>query len=73
MRSVWSAFVCWCFACGFVLELEVCRVRFARVSCLRLIFENRHTLPLLHTKPFLFGRKVETYNVLSVGATRACS
>ena len=27
-----------CSACGLVLELEVCRVRFARVSCPRLRF-----------------------------------
>ena len=26
MRSVWCAFACWCFACGFVFELEVCTV-----------------------------------------------
>ena len=34
VRSVWCvcAFVCRCSACGLVLELEVCRVRFARVS-----------------------------------------
>jgi hypothetical protein len=31
-------FVCCCFACGFVLLLEVFRVRFARVSCPRLRF-----------------------------------
>ena len=30
---VWVAFVCCCFACDCVLELVVCRVRFARVSC----------------------------------------
>ena len=30
---VWVAFVCCCFACDCVLELAVCRVRFARVSC----------------------------------------
>ena len=42
MRSVWCvcAFVCRCSACGLVLELEVCRVRFARVSCPRLRFGN---------------------------------
>ena len=28
-----GAFVSCCFACGCVLELVVCRVRFARVSC----------------------------------------
>ena len=40
VRFVWGAFVsCW-FACGCVLELAVCRVRFARVSCPRLRFEN---------------------------------
>ena len=32
------AFVYRCSACGLVLELEVCRVRFARVSCPRLRF-----------------------------------
>ena len=38
VRFVWGAFVsCW-FACGCVLELAVCRVRFARVSCPRLRF-----------------------------------
>ena len=30
------AFVCCCFACDCVLELVVCRVRFARVSCPRV-------------------------------------
>ena len=36
VRFVWGACVrgC-CFACGCVLELVVCRVRFARVSCPR--------------------------------------
>ena len=33
MRCVWVAFVCCCFACDCVLELVVCRVRFARVFC----------------------------------------
>ena len=33
-----GAFVGCCFACGCVLELVVCRVRFARVSCPRLRF-----------------------------------
>ena len=33
VRCVWVAFVCCCFACDCVLELVVCRVRFARVSC----------------------------------------
>ena len=42
------AFVCCCFACDCVLELVVCRVRFARVSCPRLRFAvptqtQRHT------------------------------
>ena len=32
------ALVCCCFACDCVLELVVCRVRFARVSCPWLIF-----------------------------------
>ena len=36
---VWGAFVSCCFAWGGVLELVVCRVRFARVSCARLRFE----------------------------------
>ena len=36
---VWVAFVCCCFACDCVLELVVCRVRFARVSCPWLRFE----------------------------------
>ena len=30
---------CCCFACGCVLELVVCRVRFARVSCPWLRFD----------------------------------
>ena len=30
VRCVWVAFVCCCFACDCVLELVVCRVRFAR-------------------------------------------
>ena len=34
------AFVCCCSACGPVSELEVCWVRFARVSCPRLRFET---------------------------------
>ena len=34
------AFVCCCFACDCVLELVVCRVRFARVSCPRLRFDG---------------------------------
>ena len=37
------AFVGSCFACGCVLELVVCRVRFARVSCPRLRFRIRGT------------------------------
>ena len=36
------AFVCCCFACDCVLELVVCRVRFARVSCPRLRFETSY-------------------------------
>ena len=43
VRFVWGAFVsCW-FACGCVLELAVCRVRFARVSCPRLRFAGLFT------------------------------
>ena len=38
VRFVWGAFVGCCFECGRVLELVVCRVRFARVSCLWLRF-----------------------------------
>ena len=38
VHCVWVAFVCCCFACDCVLELVVCRVRFARVSCPWLIF-----------------------------------
>ena len=43
---VWVAFVCCCFACDCVLELVVCRVRFARVSCPWLRFGRlgRHHL-----------------------------
>ena len=42
VRFVWGAFsVLCCFACGCLLELVVCRVRFARVSCPRLRFEGR--------------------------------
>ena len=33
VRCVWVAFMSCCFACACVLELVVCRVRFARVSC----------------------------------------
>ena len=44
LRFFWGAFVSCCFACGCVLELVVCRVRFARV-CLApvraLRFETR--------------------------------
>ena len=36
-RFVWGAFVGCCFACGCVLELVVCRVRFARVSFLSAV------------------------------------
>ena len=36
-----SSFVGCSFACGCVLELVVCRVRFARVSCPRLRFATR--------------------------------
>ena len=39
---VWVAFVCCCFACDCVLELVVCRVRFARVSCPWLRFGYRY-------------------------------
>ena len=42
----WVAFVCCCFACDCVLELVVCRVRFARVFCPWLRFglgEPGHT------------------------------
>ena len=35
VRFVWGAFAGCCFACGCVLELVVCRVRFARASCVR--------------------------------------
>ena len=35
---VWCAFVCRLFTCGLAFEFEVCRVRFARVSCPRLRF-----------------------------------
>ena len=40
------AFVGCCFACGCVLELVVCRVRFARVSCPRLRFVRINTVPM---------------------------
>ena len=40
-----AAFVGCCFACGCVLELVVCRVRFARVSCPRLRFVRINTVP----------------------------
>ena len=45
-----GALVSCCFACGCVLELAVCRVRFARVSCPRLRFGEcltRHAPPLV--------------------------
>ena len=38
--EAWSAFVCLRFVCALVVLLEVCRVRFARVSCPRLRFEE---------------------------------
>ena len=47
VRFVWGALVSCCFACGCVLELAVCRVRFARVSCPRLRFGECHTPPPL--------------------------
>ena len=55
VRFVWGAFVACCFACGCVLELVVCRVRFARVSCPRLRFCD--TLPRS-------GRTVQLYSTL---------
>ena len=45
VRFVWGALVSCCFACGCVLELAVCRVRFARVSCPRLRFGECLTPP----------------------------
>ena len=39
LKGILVAFVCCCFACDCVLELVVCRVRFARVSCPRLRLE----------------------------------
>ena len=60
VRFVWGAFAGCCFACGCVLELIVCRFRFARVSCpwLRLRFgiERLHVLMKASTPPldFLF-------------------
>ena len=45
VRFVWGAFVSCCFACGCVLELVVCRVRFARVSCPRLRLEIQVSPP----------------------------
>ena len=44
------AFVCCCFACDCVLELVVCRVRFARVSCPRLRF-GRQVKGNVNVKP----------------------
>ena len=44
VRCVWVAFVCCCFACDCVLELVVCRVRFARVSCPWLRFGSARTV-----------------------------
>ena len=41
------AFVCCCSACDPVSEFEVCRVRFARVSCPRLRFWNHPPMVLL--------------------------
>ena len=43
VRSLQKQFVGCCFACGCVLELVECRVRFARGSCPRLRFENRNS------------------------------
>ena len=41
--------VCCCFVCGFVLLLEVFRVRFARLSCprLRFVTYNVNLFPVL--------------------------
>ena len=44
--------VCCCFACDCVLELVVCRVRFARVSCPWLRWGD-HPPPL----PHMFGHR----------------
>ena len=38
LAGAFVSLVSCCFACGCVLELVVCRVRFARVSCPRLRF-----------------------------------
>ena len=56
-----GAFVACCFACGCVLELVVCRVRFARVSCPRLRFCD--TLPRS-------GRTVQLYSTGRVLCSR---
>ena len=66
VRGLQKQFVGCCFACGCVLELVECRVRFARGSCPRLRFENRNSsqsspvnaegasvsVCLSHAKPF---------------------
>ena len=39
-----------CFACGYVLELVVCRVRYARVSCSRFRFVTKFTYASTETK-----------------------
>ena len=46
------AFVCCCFACDCVLELVVCRVRFARVSCPRLRFGIQYSTGILVFLPW---------------------
>ena len=49
VRFVWCAFVSCCFACGCVLELVVCCVRFARVSCPWLSF-RKASAPITATR-----------------------
>ena len=50
VRFVWGAFVGCCFVCGCVLELVVCRVRYARVSCSRFRFVPKFTYASTETK-----------------------
>ena len=57
VRCVWVAFVCCCIACDCVIELVVCLVRFARVSC-----------PWLKSQAVcsrLFSQPIHTFDVFS--------
>ena len=62
VRCVWVAFVCCCIACDCVIELVVCLVRFARVSCPWLKSQavcSRLFSQPIHTIRRLFRRAME--------------